>query len=118
MTPSDPSSRPGKLSPATLVRRFVPFAGAPLGAPTIDVGLAPRRWLPGMRLPGLPAPEPGPTLGRIGDLEVRLARSGGEVRRAQAIRYHVFYEETGCCARRSPSATAASTRRASSTCSR
>lgn len=98
MTPSDPTSRPAKLSPATLVRRFVPFAGAPVAVPALDVGSAPRRWLPGMRLPGLPAPEPGPTLGRIGDLEVRLARSGGEVRRAQAIRYHVFYEEMSAIA--------------------
>jgi len=98
MTPSDPTSRPAKLSPATLVRRFVPFAGQPVAVPALDVGSAPRRWLPGMRLPGLPAPEPGPTLGRIGDLEVRLARSGGEVRRAQSIRYHVFYEEMSAIA--------------------
>jgi putative hemolysin len=33
------------------------------------------------------------TLGRIGDLEVRLATSAAEVRRAQALRYRVFYEE-------------------------
>ncbi|MDY8108113.1 GNAT family N-acyltransferase [Fulvimarina sp. 2208YS6-2-32] len=34
-----------------------------------------------------------PTLGRIGSLEVRLARSPIEVRAAQHLRYHVFYEE-------------------------
>jgi putative hemolysin len=34
-----------------------------------------------------------PTLGRLGDLEVRLAVSAGEIRRAQALRYRVFYEE-------------------------
>jgi putative hemolysin len=32
-------------------------------------------------------------LGRIGDLEVRLATSEVEVQRAQALRYRVFYEE-------------------------
>ncbi len=34
-----------------------------------------------------------PVLGRIGELEVRLARSRAELREAQALRYHVFYEE-------------------------
>lgn len=33
------------------------------------------------------------SLGRIGSLEVRLARSAAEVRRAQRLRYEVFYEE-------------------------
>lgn len=31
--------------------------------------------------------------GRIGDLEVRMARSRGEIKRAQRLRYHVFYDE-------------------------
>ncbi|RFC63104.1 GNAT family N-acetyltransferase [Fulvimarina endophytica] len=34
-----------------------------------------------------------PVLGRIGSLEVRLARSPLEVKAAQQLRYHVFYEE-------------------------
>jgi putative hemolysin len=34
-------------------------------------------------------------LGRLGDLEVRLARDEAEVRAAQAIRYRVFREEFG-----------------------
>ncbi|MBP0616310.1 GNAT family N-acetyltransferase [Jiella mangrovi] len=34
-----------------------------------------------------------PLLGRIGDLEVRLARNAGEVKAAQQLRYRVFYEE-------------------------
>ncbi|WP_075221173.1 GNAT family N-acetyltransferase [Acuticoccus yangtzensis] len=34
-----------------------------------------------------------PTYGQLGTLEVRLARTMGEVRRAQQIRYEVFYEE-------------------------
>lgn len=33
--------------------------------------------------------------GRIGDLEVRLARGRGEVKLAQRLRYQVFYEEMG-----------------------
>lgn len=33
------------------------------------------------------------TLGRLGPLEVRLARTAAEVRRAQKLRYRVFYEE-------------------------
>ncbi len=33
------------------------------------------------------------SLGRLGDLEVRLAASAAEVRRAQALRYHVFFQE-------------------------
>jgi putative hemolysin len=34
-----------------------------------------------------------PPLGRLGSLEVKLAASAGEIRRAQALRYHVFYRE-------------------------
>ena len=57
------------------------------------------RWpfrLP-FRLPqrrvGVPAP-----LGRIGPLDVRLAQSPAEVRLAQRLRYHVFYEEMAAIA--------------------
>ena len=39
-----------------------------------------------------------PSLGRLGDLEVRLAASASEVRRAQALRYRVFYEEMSAVA--------------------
>jgi len=34
-----------------------------------------------------------PVLGRIGSLEVRLATTGREIRRAQRLRFKVFYEE-------------------------
>jgi L-ornithine Nalpha-acyltransferase len=34
-----------------------------------------------------------PVFGRLGSLEVRLARTAAEVRMAQALRYRVFYEE-------------------------
>lgn len=38
---------------------------------------------------------PGAALGRMGTLEVRLARNDSEIRAAQEIRYRVFYEELG-----------------------
>jgi L-ornithine Nalpha-acyltransferase len=38
------------------------------------------------------------TLGRIGSLEVRLAHKAGEVRRAQKLRYRVFYREMSAIA--------------------
>ncbi len=72
--------------------------------------LVPRRRLPrgGFDvLPGLRLPAPiGPlrdtpdigSLGRIGSLEVRLARTVGEVKRAQELRYRVFYEEMSAIA--------------------
>jgi putative hemolysin len=42
-----------------------------------------------------PTPE---TLGRIGALEVRLARKANEVRKAQKLRFRVFYEEMSAVA--------------------
>lgn len=36
---------------------------------------------------------PGKVYGRIGDLEVRLAHSRRDIKRAQRLRYQVFYEE-------------------------
>jgi putative hemolysin len=53
-----------------------PFAGR---------GLRPRRL--GGRF------QPHKTYGRIGNLEVRLARTKGDIKRAQRLRYKVFYEE-------------------------
>ncbi|WP_244480848.1 GNAT family N-acetyltransferase [Mesorhizobium sp. Root157] len=38
---------------------------------------------------------PGATLGRIGNLEVRLARNEAEIKAAQEVRYRVFYDELG-----------------------
>ncbi|MEQ9688838.1 MAG: GNAT family N-acyltransferase [Bauldia litoralis] len=38
------------------------------------------------------------SLGRIGSLEVRLARSSDEVKQAQRLRYRVFYEEMSAVA--------------------
>jgi len=50
--------------------------------------------LPGLRgfLPEREIAAPA-TLGRLGSLEVRLARNGAEIRAAQRLRYRVFYEE-------------------------
>ena len=41
----------------------------------------------------LPQARPAPTLGRIGALEVRLAGTRKEIRRAQKLRYKVFYRD-------------------------
>lgn len=49
--------------------------------------LAPARGLPFARL------RPAKAYGRIGDLEVRLASGRGDVKRAQRLRYSVFFEE-------------------------
>lgn len=73
MTPSTPRS---ELSDAPRI----PAAAAARLGPDRD----PSR-------PG-PAPGPAPALGRMGDLEVRLAADGREVRRAQRVRYKVFFE--------------------------
>ena len=68
----------------------------------IDSQSLPRRFgagfLPALKAYGgfkhagraIPADE---TLGRLGTLEVRLARNPAEVRRAQRLRYRVFYKE-------------------------
>lgn len=80
---------PGSFSPQALVSPFVPLGP---GVP---------RWVPGRtgEVPPAPRFDPAaPTLGRIGALEVRLARSVGEVKKAQALRYHVFYEEMSAIA--------------------
>ncbi|TIQ02437.1 MAG: GNAT family N-acetyltransferase, partial [Mesorhizobium sp.] len=37
----------------------------------------------------------GEALGRIGNLEVRLARNEAEIAAAQEVRYRVFYDELG-----------------------
>ncbi|WP_181706450.1 GNAT family N-acyltransferase [Chthonobacter rhizosphaerae] len=62
------------------------------------MGSTPIRLLPGLSVPNPIARRPAEPLGRIGPLEVRLARSASEVRTAQALRYHVFYEEMAAIA--------------------
>jgi len=72
--------RPGMFSPKNLVRKFVPASRT---------------------VPRTVRKRPGPvnaqagreSLGRIGSLEVRLARTAREIKKAQRLRYQVFYEE-------------------------
>lgn len=82
-----------KASGFTLVSSIMPFRHLPRGRIPI---------LPGVRVPSPIGPLPtvggDPVLGRIGSLEVRLARTVGEVKRAQELRYRVFYEEMAAVA--------------------
>jgi putative hemolysin len=58
--------------------------------------LGEQRLLPALPASPLAFTMPGRdigSLGRLGNLEVRLAGSAAEVRRVQALRYQVFYEE-------------------------
>ncbi|KQT78906.1 GNAT family N-acetyltransferase [Methylobacterium sp. Leaf466] len=55
-------------------------------------GGVPIKFKPRLKRP-LAAPGLDPSLGRIGNLEVRLATSVPDIRRAQRLRYRVFYEE-------------------------
>src|SRR5260370_5588221 len=45
-----------------------------------------------------PLPEWPATLGRLGSLEIRLATSAAEIRRAQRLRYKIFYGEMSAAA--------------------
>jgi putative hemolysin len=74
------------------------------------LGYGPRTFAPAKRLPAPMAwlPRPGkiirdlqglpPSLGRSGSLEIRLAIRKKEIRKAQKLRYKVFYEEGGATA--------------------
>jgi len=52
----------------------------------------------GLRVPEARSVGPAQILGRLGSLEVRLARKAAEVRRAQKLRYRVFYQEMSAIA--------------------
>jgi L-ornithine Nalpha-acyltransferase len=78
------------LSSKGLVKRFSPAIAAHASSvltPFIPTELA--RWRARRNVA---------TLGRLGDLEVRLAITPLEIRRAQALRYRVFYEEMSAVA--------------------
>ncbi len=72
----------GRLNaPVRLARKLVPVFKAYSGIPIADRNKSRTA-----------------TLGRIGALEVRLARTAAEVRRAQKLRYDVFYREMSAVA--------------------
>jgi len=81
---------------ADLIKKLtVPRAGSDGPAP-------PLAWVPAL-IPALGAPlridrPMEGTLGRMGSLEVRLARGPAEIQKAQALRYKVFYEEMSAVA--------------------
>jgi putative hemolysin len=66
-------------------RRWIEQLRAPL-APAL-------RAFGGVRVRDRDAPRAADVLGRLGTLEVRLARSAADVRRAQRLRFNVFYKE-------------------------
>ncbi|KZM51360.1 hemolysin [Labrenzia sp. OB1] len=80
--------RQGLFSPRNLVRRFTPVTRS--GAAMVNVA----RPVHPIRTPV----KTGETLGRIGSLEVRMARNFKEVKKAQRLRYDVFYEEMSAIA--------------------
>ncbi len=75
----------------TLTRRWIDQLRAPLaGVPSLVPAL---RAYGGLRVPDQSEVRTADTLGRLGTLEVRLARSAADVRRAQHLRFDVFYRE-------------------------
>src|SRR5215475_16210546 len=77
-----PGPRAGRLNaPLRLVGKLVPVLKAYSGIPAADR-----------------AARSSATLGRLGTLEVRLARTSAEIRRAQKLRYEVFYKEMSAIA--------------------
>lgn len=83
------------LSPRRIANRMKPtrrLTGTPNSLfPFLRKGAAkPKRPA---RLPIMPYGRPMKIYGGLGNLEVRLARTRGDLRRAQKLRYQVFYEE-------------------------
>jgi putative hemolysin len=90
----DIRSRAGFTPPFRLIERFRPAIAA-AGIP----GLLPAlRAYGGLRVREARIERGGETLGRLGELEVRLAHRAAEVRRAQKLRYRVFYQEMAAIA--------------------
>jgi putative hemolysin len=75
----------------TRSRRWIEQLRAPLaGVPRIAPAL---RAYGGLRVRDRGAPRTTDVLGRLGTLEVRLAGTAADVRRAQRLRFNVFYKE-------------------------
>jgi putative hemolysin len=87
-----------RLNALSLVQKFKPQIGGHPPRQKNFASVGKIGWLPGAGLPAagfrrpvsatLPA-----TLGRLGDLELRLATTPRDVKRCQRLRYRVFYEE-------------------------
>jgi putative hemolysin len=84
------------MSPHRLMHRFRPRPpAAVMGLPGFLPAL---RAYSGLRVPQVRIPPVTETLGRLGSLEVRLARTASDVRRAQRLRFQVFYQEMSAVA--------------------
>ena len=69
-------------------------AGTSVTLKSVPRGLLALGSLKAMAPSGLPFQrKPVRVYGRVGDLEVRLARTRRDIKRAQRLRYQVFYEE-------------------------
>ena len=83
LSPVDP------VAPKRLMDRFRAFPGYPA-----TTGILPTlRAYGGLMVVDEAGQRIGQTLGRLGSMEVRLACKAAEVRRAQKLRYRVFYKE-------------------------
>jgi putative hemolysin len=76
--------------PRSLFDRFRPLPPAPPIVPGLISALQTYGGLQGW---SVRSHRPAQSLGRIGSLEVRLARTAAEVRLAQKLRYRVFYQD-------------------------
>ncbi|HEY0233796.1 MAG TPA: GNAT family N-acyltransferase, partial [Afipia sp.] len=91
--------KPGlNLKPPGLMQQFLTPQIAKTAASAKIAASAAATWLvPGLRPPGAQplhsAFSQPATLGRIGPLEVRLAEKKGDIKRAQKLRYKVFYKD-------------------------
>jgi putative hemolysin len=81
-------SRPGAIMARLDPRQWLVEPGAGSGLEPLPLRL--KQAMRRRRIENLGLPD---TLGRIGSLEVRLARTAKEVKRAQRLRFKVFYEE-------------------------
>lgn len=78
------------LSPGRIVSKLRPRNFGLRGNPLQFLNFRNKR---NKRIPLIPIGRAPKVYGRMGNLEVRLARSRSDLRRAQKLRYEVFYEE-------------------------
>jgi L-ornithine Nalpha-acyltransferase len=88
------ANRGRTLPSGNLIERLRPAIATP-GTPWLLPAL---RAYSGIRVPEARASQQAGTLGRLGTLEVRLAHKAADVRRAQKLRYRVFYKEMSAIA--------------------